>query len=236
VPWVRQGIRGWADQIQHPNRPVTGVSWWEAMAWCMWVENRLRRRPEGVNRVRVEEGEQLRLPTAAEWERAARGTDGRPYPWGEGTPVPEWANYDQNVGVPTPVGVYPGGATPDGIQDLTGNVWEWCLDGYDAQWYSKCRDKGVVRNPVAYSDAASQSHVLRGGSFRFRSEGLRATYRNRGQLGDRFQYRGFRCVLGPHLSMPETAMVPIFRQFRKMSGRAQGLARWQREIRLVDSR
>jgi formylglycine-generating enzyme required for sulfatase activity len=114
----------WEEQQEHPNRPVTGVNWYEASAYCAWA---------GV-----------RLPREAEWERAARGTEGRMYPWGNEEPDATRANYrETGPGHPTPVGLYPAGATPEGIHDLAGNVWEW------------------VEGP--YEEGAS--HVLRGGSW-----------------------------------------------------------------------
>jgi formylglycine-generating enzyme required for sulfatase activity len=91
--------------MQHPNRPVVGVSWFDTMAYCKWA---------GV-----------RLPTDAEWERARRGAEGRKYPWGNEDPDPTRANYDAGPGHPTPIGLYPAGATPEGITDMAGNVWEW---------------------------------------------------------------------------------------------------------------
>jgi formylglycine-generating enzyme required for sulfatase activity len=97
--------KSWLDWVLHPNRPVVGVTWYEASAYCEWA---------GV-----------RLPTGSEWERAARGRDGRKYPWGGGDPDPVRANFKAGVMDLTPVGLYPAGATPDGIQDLAGNVWEW---------------------------------------------------------------------------------------------------------------
>ena len=116
--WVAGGFGqwqepdGWAEQLAHPNRPVVEVSWFEAAAYARWAR--------------------VRLLTEAEWERAARGTEGREYPWGEEAPSPRLANYREGkVGHPTPVGLYPLGATPERIQDLAGNVWEWCEDWYD---------------------------------------------------------------------------------------------------------
>ncbi|HXM40419.1 MAG TPA: SUMF1/EgtB/PvdO family nonheme iron enzyme [Bryobacteraceae bacterium] len=113
----------WGEQIQHPNRPVTGVSWHEAMAFCAWA---------GV-----------RLPSSAEWGRAAAGFDGRIYPWGNDSPDEKKANFDMKVGHPTPVGLFPAGATPEGVADMAGNVSEWVEDWHDRE----------------------KTRVLRGGSF-----------------------------------------------------------------------
>lgn len=101
----------WTIQFKHRNRPVVGVSWYEAMAYCQWA---------GV-----------RLPTEAEWERAARGTTAWKYPWGPEARDKARLNFNGNIGFPTPVGIYPLGATPDGIEDMAGNVWEWCSDWFD---------------------------------------------------------------------------------------------------------
>lgn len=102
---------GWEPQLEHPNWPVTGVSWYEAQAYCRWTR--------------------CRLPTEAQWERAARGGDDRRYPWGNNdVPAPELLNCGESkIGHPTPVGVYPRGVSPEGIADMAGNVWEWCEDG-----------------------------------------------------------------------------------------------------------
>ncbi|MCB1036614.1 MAG: SUMF1/EgtB/PvdO family nonheme iron enzyme, partial [Acidobacteria bacterium] len=97
---------GWLDQLRHPNRPVTGVSWYEADAYCRWRGGR--------------------LPTDAQWEYAARGEEGRKYPWGKAEPTDSHACFDYRIGYAPPVGVYPLGATPDGLHDLAGGVWEWC--------------------------------------------------------------------------------------------------------------
>jgi serine/threonine-protein kinase len=138
--------------VQHPNRPVASVSWYEAAAYCAW---------DGV-----------RLPFEAEWERAARGIEGREYPWGKEEPDEQRANFDRKVGNPTPVGLYPAGATPEGVADMAGNVWEWLED-----WYERDR----VR-------------VLRGGSFFLDSRNLRASFRYMDVPGDRSNSVGFRCA------------------------------------------
>jgi formylglycine-generating enzyme required for sulfatase activity len=115
----------WEKQQEHPSWPVVNVTWHQAAAYCEWAGGR--------------------LPTEEEWERAARGPNCTKYPWGYEEIDPSRANYiESKVGHPTPVGLYPTGASPEGICDLIGNVWEWTA----SEW-----TKG------------SGTYVLRGGSF-----------------------------------------------------------------------
>jgi formylglycine-generating enzyme required for sulfatase activity len=144
---------GWDEQLLHPNRPVVGVTWYEAAACCAWAGGR--------------------LPSEAEWERAARGTEGRRYAWGNEPPDTSRGNYDETrVGAPTPVGLFPRGATPEGIQDLAGNVWEWTADWYEV----------------------GANRVVRGGSWNNHSRNLRAAKRNRYEPENRNFSIGFRCA------------------------------------------
>jgi hypothetical protein len=144
--------KDWDEQAEHPNRPVTGVRWCEAAAYCHWA---------GV-----------RLPSKAEWVHAARGPGGRLYAWGKEEPDEKRANFDKQVGSPTPVGLYPAGATPEGVEDMAGNVWEWVDD-----WY----EPGKVR-------------VALGGSFSVVSRNLRTlTFQPLGPHV-RNSHVGFRCA------------------------------------------
>jgi formylglycine-generating enzyme required for sulfatase activity len=109
--WGQEGIpKGQSDH------PVVGVSWLDARAFCDWLS-------------RVT-GRGFRLPTEAEWEKAARGADGRTYPWGDRWPEAELCNYEMLVGRTTPVGAYPGNASPYGALDMAGNVGEWTSSLY----------------------------------------------------------------------------------------------------------
>lgn len=152
------------------RHPVVYVSSLEAIKYCQSLSTRERKK--------------YRLPTEAEWEFAARGTDGRKYPWGnhehrgdlanfaDRNTVFAWSDREIDDGYPesSPVGAFPFGASPFGIEDLAGNVWEWCLDYYEPY-------RGVAKvNP--HGPTAGAKRVLRGGSWKSRFNSLRATTRN----------------------------------------------------------
>jgi formylglycine-generating enzyme required for sulfatase activity len=162
----RKEPEGWDEQVLHPNRPVVGVSWYEAAAYCVWA---------GV-----------RLPTEAEWEHAARGASGRKYPWGNEEPDNERANFAAKVGHPTPVGLYPQGATPEGIEDMAGNVWEWVAD-----WYGTYPEAAAM---CPQGPQSGDTRVLRVGGWSINPSFLRAAYRSRNVPGIRLVSVGFRCV------------------------------------------
>jgi len=101
------------------NHPVAWISWRDAVAFCAWLKE--------------ETGQPFRLPTEAEWEKAARGTDGRIYPWGDESPDESRCNFDRQVDDTTPIGRYsPQGDSPYGCADMAGNLWEWCSTAYMA--------------------------------------------------------------------------------------------------------
>ena len=138
-----------------PSQPVVGVSFWEAEACCRWAGGR--------------------LPREREWEAAARGPEGLTYPWGNDWQDGICNSEEAGLGVTSPVGLFPrSGQARLGLEDLAGNVWEWCDDRYD-----------------------SSTRVLRGGSFYIWSGILRASCRFRIGPENRNRNNGFRCVLGP---------------------------------------
>lgn len=110
------------------------------------------------------------LPTEAQWERAAAGIEGRRYPWGDEEPTPQRANFGRSIGHSSPVSGHPSGATPEGILDMAGNVWEWCSDWYGGEYYRN----SPLRNPRG--PTIGTHRVVRGGSWSDNSDRLRAAY------------------------------------------------------------
>ena len=138
------------------------------------------------------------LPTEAQWERAARGTTGRTYPWGEEAISPERANYDFRYGTTTEIGSFPLGATPEGIFDLAGNVREWCLDSYDS--YPGGRPmldftentEGLDEHQRAV--LTRELYSLRGGGWSKQEANMPSAYRDADGGGRHLFSIGFRCV------------------------------------------
>jgi len=137
---------------KYDDYPVIYVNWNQAKAYCSWVGRD--------------------LPTEAQWEKAARGTDGRIYPWGNYEPNGTLLNYNSIVGDTTKVGSYPGGKSPYGAYDLAGNVWEWVNDWYSGSYYQVTPEA----NPLGPD--SGDGHVLRGRSLgSYGGYSVRASYR-----------------------------------------------------------
>jgi len=193
-----------------PNRPVVGVTWYEAVAYCNWLLEQLKvsgfklqvgRKPETLNL--KPETLLVRLPTEAEWEKAARGTDGRRWPWGN-----EWvegrANTEEaDIGETCAVGCFPAGASPWGVLDMAGNVWEWTVSKWGRTSVYR-PDYGYPYDPTDGREdlTGPDLRVVRGGSWSLVQRLARCAFRNRNIPVVFVDYLGFRVVVS--LALPSS--------------------------------
>jgi len=184
--------RRFRDPFGFPNHPVVGVSWYEAMAFCNWLTEQLRKPTPGPSQEgNFGEENVIRLPSEAEWEYAARGTEGYIYPWGNDSPEPEWANYsDTNFGETSAVGCFPRGKSIfSGCEEMAGNVWEWCLD----VWHDT--HEGAPTDGSAREERKKINlRLLKGGSWLDSSWWLRSANRYWGRRSLWGSPGGFRVV------------------------------------------
>jgi serine/threonine protein kinase len=156
------------EHSYYTDHPVVNVDWYQASAYCEWAGGR--------------------LPSEAEWEKAARGTGGNVYPWGSESPNCRLANYGNCVSDTTVVGTFPDGASYYGVMDMAGNVVEWVND-----WWVFSYDLSITHNPIGPDSGIYR--VLRGGSWDNNDESIRTASRFRNYPGRRISdSSGFRCV------------------------------------------
>jgi eukaryotic-like serine/threonine-protein kinase len=182
--WASERRNSYFNNEGFKDYPVVHVTWEQAGVYCAWANRR--------------------LPTEAEWERAARGDDFRNYPWGDEPPSELYANFNRLVKDTSRVGSYAAGASPFGALDMAGNVWEWVADLYRTDYYKISPEL----NPTGPANSSTTLRVIRGGSFQDESANLRVSKRGAAlgpapnapfdspdRSGEHSSKIGFRCVV-----------------------------------------
>ena len=182
--WASDRRPAYFNTEEFKDYPVVHVTWEQAGAYCAWAERR--------------------LPTEAEWERAARGDDFRNHPWGDEPPSEVYTNFNRLVNDTSRVGSYTAGASPFGALDMAGNVWEWVSDLYGTEYYKT----SPSHNPTGPETSSTNLRVIRGGSFQDEWVDLRVSKRGEAlgphpnaqfdvpnREGEHSSKIGFRCVV-----------------------------------------
>lgn len=166
----RPSDNGWGGE----NRPVINVSWEDANAFCVWLSSKC--------------GKNIHLPTEAQWEKAARGTDGRRFPWGAAIPTCDITNFNHCRASTQPIGSFANDISPYNVYDMGGNVFEWCQDWYSENYYSS----STYKDPTGPSTGTKRIH--RGGCWASDFRDSRAADRSAELPTNTSMYLGFRIV------------------------------------------
>jgi formylglycine-generating enzyme required for sulfatase activity len=175
----RDEPRFWQNaRFNKPNQPVIGLSWYECVAYCRWLSRQT--------------GRVFRLPSEAEWEKAARGEDGRVYPWGNDFDASRLnaREGEQKVYCSTPIGICPTGASPFGLYDCAGNIWEWCATRWGKPYPYDATEDEWAENYLE----GQNLRALRGGSWNYEADVARCAYRFRFEPFGWNDRGGFRLV------------------------------------------
>jgi formylglycine-generating enzyme required for sulfatase activity len=185
-----------------PDHPVTRLTWNDAMAYCAWLGERildLKRLPPDLAQVLRQDGWRLTLPSEAEWEKGARGQDGRIFPWGNPAVGGRANSQEADLNKTTPVGSFPAGASPYGLLDMSGNAWEWTRSLWgmnpEAPYYRYPYDFGDGRENLEASEKVCR--VFRGGGYLNGLRYLRCASRGGGDPTERDRDIGFRLAITP---------------------------------------
>jgi len=204
-----------ARRLERANCPAANVTWHDARAYCAWLT--------GVWRAagKIADDEVVRLPTEAEWEKAARGSDGRVYPWGNEWNEAKCNSGELGLGTTCAVGMFPDGANLYGCLDVVGQVWEWTTSLWGKSW-----SKPEFQYPYDPTDGRENmrarddvGRVVRGGSFFHDRVFARCVCRDRNYPDDTWDYLGFRVVVSP--ISPTTANQQISKSANQQIGKSQ---------------
>ncbi|MBF0451959.1 MAG: formylglycine-generating enzyme family protein [Candidatus Magnetomorum sp.] len=183
----------WQQYNRFGNYPVVRVTWFNAVDYCNWLSDQLVKNEKIPNPIKEwlkTEKLKITLPSEAEWEKAARGHDGRIYPWGD-TFDKDRLNYSgTNIGRPSPVGCFEKGGSPFQLMEMSGNVWEWTRSIFAKYPYQPNDDRENLSDK-------KRARVVRGGSWVNSARGCRVACRDWDGPDSRGGFRGFRLCLSP---------------------------------------
>lgn len=191
--WTSQGYQQRQRPASHsyqaslPNRPVIGISWYEALAFCRWLGEELIHLETPLGKAAAAGSLEVNLPSEVEWEKAARGVDGRKYPWGN-TFDPDKANTaEMKIGTSSVLGCFPEGTSPYGVQEMIGNVWEWTCSPWTETF--------EVKKESRADPQTDELRVTRGGSFDYTAAACSTRFFSTASLCN--ENLGFRVVIRP---------------------------------------